>query len=72
MNFSFESSLRPGEKVIWNGQMEKQQCDAAVKPAPPLAEVPRPNIRIREHVRKADSFKVTQRYRESHQEPNGA
>jgi hypothetical protein len=49
VDFSFES-LRPGEKVIWNGQMEKQQRDAAIKVAPPISDESRPNIRIHEHV----------------------
>lgn len=49
MDFSFQS-LRPGDVVIWNGEMEKRQREAATKPAPQLADEPRPNIRIREHV----------------------
>lgn len=49
MDFSFQA-IRPGELVIWNGQIEKQQRDAATKPAPPLADETKPNIRIREHV----------------------
>ena len=49
MDFSFES-LRPGEVVIWNGEMEKRQRDAATKPAPPISDETRPNIRIHEHV----------------------
>jgi hypothetical protein len=48
MDFSFES-LRPGEKVIWNGTLEKLQHDAETKPAQPLADEPKPNIRIGEH-----------------------
>jgi hypothetical protein len=50
MDYSFES-LRPGEVVIWNGQMAKQQRDAAIKPAPPLGDVSRPNVPIRKRAR---------------------
>jgi hypothetical protein len=49
VDFSFEA-LRPGEVVVWNGQIEKQQRDAAIKPAPVVADESRPNIHIREHV----------------------
>jgi hypothetical protein len=34
----FESSLRPGEKVIWSAAIEKREHDAATKPAPPIRE----------------------------------
>ena len=49
MDFSFQA-LRPGEVVIWNGEMDKRKCDAVKKSAPALSDEPKPNIRIREHV----------------------
>ena len=50
----FESSLRPGERIVWNGVLEKQQHDKAIRPAPPIKEEPKPRM-CREKVRKADA-----------------
>ena len=36
MDFSFER-LRPNERVVWSGELEKRQRDAATKPAPPIS-----------------------------------
>jgi hypothetical protein len=35
---NFESSLRPGEKVVWSAQLEKAAHDATIRPAPPVTE----------------------------------
>jgi hypothetical protein len=43
MDFSF-ARLRPNERVVWNGQLEKAAHDAAVKPAPPIKEEHRPRM----------------------------
>jgi hypothetical protein len=48
MDFSSQA-LRPGEVVIWSGELEKRQHDAATKPAPQISDESRPNIRILEH-----------------------
>jgi hypothetical protein len=44
----FSSQLLRGEKVVWSASLEKQRHDEQLRPAPPIAEVSRPNIRIRE------------------------
>jgi len=46
MDFSF-GTLRPGDKVIWNGTIEKVQHDSETRPAPPLLRETRPVIRGR-------------------------
>jgi hypothetical protein len=40
----FSSSLRPGEKIVWSGTLEKQAHDMTIKPAPVLAEESRPRM----------------------------
>jgi hypothetical protein len=59
MDFSFES-LRPGEVVIWNGQMGKQQRDAVIRPAPPIREQSRPRMcGTRDECADVGAFKVS-------------
>ncbi len=54
MNLWFEP-LRPNERVFWSGELEKRQRDAAIKPAPSLAEESKPRMRVRDedHIVKA-------------------
>lgn len=53
MDFSSQT-LRPGEVVIWSAELEKQQHDRAIRPAPPIKEEHKPRM-CREKVRKADT-----------------
>jgi hypothetical protein len=41
MDFSFQR-LRPNERVIWSGELEKRQHDAMTKPAPAIREESKP------------------------------
>jgi hypothetical protein len=58
MDFSFES-LRPGEEVIWNGTLEKRQRDAAIKPAPVVAESKPRMCGTRDDCADVGAFKVS-------------
>ena len=54
----FSSSLRPGEKIVWSGTLEKQAHDMTIKPAPVLAEESRPRM-LGDNVRKEDADTVS-------------
>jgi hypothetical protein len=61
----FSSSLRPGEKVIWSAAIEKQQRDAAIKPAPVIAESkPRMcrELHVRDECRNIGEFHVNNQH----------
>jgi hypothetical protein len=43
VDFSFER-LRPNERVVWSGTLEKMQRDKTTKPAPPIREESKPRM----------------------------
>ena len=59
----FSTQLCRGERVVWSASIEKQKHDAAIKPAPVIAEETRPRMCHEKHREcepsSAGEFRVT-------------